>query len=56
MVQVKKIDISLGYSEKNIEDLINNWLKNTTGIEVKDIKYNVTGSGYESALIIYEKN
>jgi hypothetical protein len=56
MIQVKKIDVSLGYSEdKKIDDLINDWLKNTTGIKVIDIKYNVTDSGYESALIIYDK-
>ena len=57
MIQVKKIDVSLGnlYEERKIDDLINDWLKNTTGIEVQDIKYSVTDSGYESALIIYEK-
>lgn len=56
MIQVKKFDVGLGYSEdKKIDDLINDWLKNTTGIEVQDIKYSVTDSGYESALIIYEK-
>lgn len=55
MIQVKKLDVNLGYSDRRIEDLINDWLKNTTGIEVQDIKYNVTDSGYESVLIIYEK-
>lgn len=56
MIRVKKIDIGLNCPrEENIDDLINNWLKDTTGIVVKDIKYVVTDSGYESALIIYEK-
>lgn len=59
MTLTKKFDCAMLCStEIPIDEQINKWImeqnaKNPLIFSIVDIKYNVTGEGYESALLIY---